>query len=71
VARVQLRLIENPHRLANSAARAATPVQVGDGRYIPAGALVTSQAEASRLPYQGRFHRHQASDRPSFLRLVA
>lgn len=71
MARVQLTLIENPHRLAMKRTRAATPVEISDGRSVRVGALVTSQAEASRLPYNGRFHQRQPSERPSFLRLVA
>jgi hypothetical protein len=71
---VQLRLIEKPSNPETKWLAGSTAVQIGDRRYVPPGAIITNQAAASSLPYNGQFRQHKqhqpSIDRPS-LRLVA
>lgn len=71
---VQLRVIEKHSNPQTRCSVGATAVQIGDRRYVPPGAMITNQAEASSLPYNGQFRQykqHQPSIRQPSLRLVA
>jgi hypothetical protein len=71
---VQLRVIEKHSNPQTRWSVGATAVQIGDRRYVPPGAMITNQAEASSLPYNGQFRQHkqhQPSIRQPSLRLVA
>ncbi|NJK48845.1 hypothetical protein HC931_12275 [Candidatus Gracilibacteria bacterium] len=74
MATVQLRVIEKLPNKQTSWSIGATAVQIGDRRYVPPGAIITNQAAASSLPYNGQFQQHkqhQPSLRQPSLRLVA
>ncbi|MCU0533650.1 MAG: hypothetical protein MUD14_07110 [Hydrococcus sp. Prado102] len=71
---VQLRVIEKRSNPQTHRSVGATAVQIGDRRYVPPGAMITNQAQASSLPYNGQFKQHKQNrssiGQPS-LRLVA